>query len=122
MKTECDHSTLEIGSEEEVIPVLPSDSASNDDGSIAEMEEVEVNVDKIEEEESAVKPLWRHCCPNYRVLYMKEGEIRLLGIHVSSKKYVGPPALAQMTSVLVTRMTVAVAPAKLLGFSEKESF
>lgn len=36
--------------------------------------------------EGAVKPLWRHCCPNYRVLYMKEGEIRLLGFHVSTKK------------------------------------
>ena len=51
IKTECDHSTLETDSEEEVIPVLPTDSGSNDDGSIAEMEQVEVNVDKIEEEE-----------------------------------------------------------------------
>ena len=35
-----------------------------------------------EKREGTVEPLWRHCCPNCRVLYMKEGEIRLLGIHV----------------------------------------
>ena len=51
IKTEGDHSTLETDSEKEVIPVLPTDPVSNDDGAIAEMENVEVNVDKIEEEE-----------------------------------------------------------------------
>ena len=42
---------------------------------------VQVDMDKMDEEG---KPLRRHFCPNFRVLYMKDGEIRLLGIHVSS--------------------------------------
>ena len=66
---------------------------------------------RMEEEESAVKPLWRHCCPNYRVLYMKEGEIRLLGIHVSSKKCNPPNPNTKITIVVQVSSS---APAMLL--------
>ena len=51
LKTECQHSTLDNGSEEEVIPVLPTKPASSEDGTIAEMENVEFNDDIIEEKE-----------------------------------------------------------------------
>ena len=51
IKTECDHSTLDTGSEKEVIPVLTSEPASREDGAIAEMENVEFNDDIIEEKE-----------------------------------------------------------------------
>ena len=37
-----------------------------------------------EEEEEVLKPSMRNFCPSYKVLYIKEGEIRLLGLHVSS--------------------------------------
>ena len=38
-----------------------------------------------EEEEEVLKPTkMRNFCPTYKVLYIKEGEIRLLGLHVSS--------------------------------------
>ena len=38
-----------------------------------------------EEEEEVLKPSkMRNFCPAYKVLYIKEGEIRLLGLHVSS--------------------------------------
>ena len=38
-----------------------------------------------EEEEEVLKPSkMRSFCPTYKVLYIKEGEIRLLGLHVSS--------------------------------------
>ena len=43
----------------------------------------DIKMEEKEEEEDTVKPFWRHCCPNCRILYMKEGEIRLLGIHVN---------------------------------------
>ena len=36
------------------------------------------------EKEGTVKPPGWRICPGNRVLYMKEGEIRLLGLHVSS--------------------------------------
>ena len=51
LKTECHHSTLETGSEKEVIPVLPTKPASSEDGAIAEMENVNFNDDIIEEKE-----------------------------------------------------------------------
>ena len=45
-----------------------------------------LGVARIEEEEvEAVKPSKRNFCPTYKVLYIKEGEIRLLGLHVSSE-------------------------------------
>ena len=45
-----------------------------------------LGVARIEEEEvKAVKPSKRNFFRTYKVLYIKEGEIRLLGLHVSSE-------------------------------------
>ena len=52
--TDCDHSTLETPSEEEGIPVLPTEPASNDDCPIAVIENLEVNNDIIEEEATKI--------------------------------------------------------------------
>ena len=49
-KTDCDHSTLETAYEEEGTSVVPTESAFNDNGPIAIMENFEVNDDIMEDD------------------------------------------------------------------------
>ena len=54
MTTDCDEASLKTDSEEEVIPLVPTDPESNGNGSITKKENFEVNEDIIEEDETQI--------------------------------------------------------------------
>ena len=51
---------------------------------LAAGQQIKEEEEEMGEKEGTVKPPGWRICPGNRVLYMKEGEIRLLGLHVSS--------------------------------------